>query len=456
MTLLRPWRVAVLITILWGASKEAPAASPSGGLERFYIGSYSKKIYVSSLDLGTKKFGATTAVGTDTNDVADFEPSFLAMTPNRKFLYSVDENNGTVVAYSVNPANGSLTFLNVLSTQGQTPAFIVVDRSGSNVLVANYNGNNLNNGGSVTVYPIEADGSLGAATAHVQDPGVSNAHCVAIDGNNHFAFVVDLGLSQVRCFVFDPAAGTLTTNTTLITHISGGSGPRHLTFDPQFKRAYLICQNSSVIVGFNFDSTNGILTPFQTNSTLPKGGFANNQAAEIAIHPSGKFLYGSNRGYNSVVVYAINPTNGILTEVQQQLTDAFPRNFAIDPTGNYCIVGAQNSGTVKLYSINQQTGKLTYASQLITAVSAPVCILPFILEPPQPVLTLAANSSNGLELNVGNSLSLFTYQLYETPALPASGLIWNLVATGSPGQTNFTLPNSLTQEFFQAGVATNY
>jgi 6-phosphogluconolactonase len=455
LTASRLWQTVALILVLAGADGEALAASPSGGLERFYIGTYSLKIYVSSLDLGARKFGAATAVGSDPQDSA-FEPSFLAITPDRKYLYSEDENNGTVLAYSVNPTNGSLTLLNVMSSQGQTPAFITLDRSGSNVLVANYNANNLDNGGSVTVFPIQTNGSLGTATAHIADPGISHAHCVAIDGNNHFAFVVDLGLDEVRCFVFDPAAGTLTTNAAFITPIATGSGPRHMTFDPQFKWAYLICQNSSTVIAFNYDSTDGILTPFQTNSTLPKAGFAGNQAAEIVVHPSGQFLYGSNRGYNSVVVYTINPTNGFLNEVQQQATDAYPRNFTIDPTGGYCIVAAQDGNTIKLYSINQQTGKLTYTNQVITTVTMPVCILPYILEPPQPVLSLLPTAADGLALNVSNSLSLFTYQLYESPALPSSGSSWNLAAIGSPGQTNFAWTNTLSQEFFMVRVLTNY
>jgi len=456
IALFRPLRQIALMAVVLGGEIHALAASPCGGLERFYIGTYSDEIYVSSLDLGTRKFGTVTGVGNDTNDISAFAPSFVALTPNRRFLYSVDENNGTVLAYSVNPASGSLKFVNLMSTQGQTPAFIVVDRSGSNVVVANYNGGNVNNGGSVTVFPIQTDGSMGPATAHVQDPGISHAHCVTIDGNNHFVFVADLGLDQVRCFVFDPAVGTLTTNTTLITPVPKGSGPRHMTFDPQYQRAYLICQNSSTVIGFNYDSVNGILTPFQTNSTLPAGGFSGNQTAEIAMHPSGRFLYGSNRGYNSIVVYTINSTNGIFTQVQQQPSDAFPRNFAIDPTGGYCIVAAQNGNTIRLYSINQQTGKLTYTNQVITAVSAPVCILPFVLEPPQPVLTILPNSTNGLGLSIGNSLSLFTYQLYESPAIPLPGMTWNLVATGSPGLTNFIWTNTLAQEFFKVGVLTNY
>ena len=142
--------------------------------------------------------------------------------------------------------------------------------------------------------------------------------------------------------------------------------------------------------------------------------------------------------------------------VQQQPTDAVPRNFAIDPTGGYCIVAAQNANTIRLYSINQQTGKLTYTNQVIASVSSPVCILPFILEPPQPVLTVMPNPIHGLTFGIGNSLSLFSYQLYESPTVPSTGMTWNLVAIGSPGQTNFLWTNSLAQEFFRVGVLTNY
>src|SRR5260221_14718176 len=132
-----------------------------------------------------------------------------------------------------------------------------------------------------------------------------------------------------------------------------------MTFDPKYQRAYLICQNSSTFIGFNYDSTNGILTPFQTNSTLPPSGFSGNLTAEIAVHPSGRFLYGSNRGYNSIVVYTIDPTNGTLTQVQQQPTDAFPRNFAIDPTGGYFIVAAPKGNTNLLYFIKQPNRNIT-------------------------------------------------------------------------------------------------
>src|SRR6266478_1590965 len=263
-----------LAIVLCRAAILAPAAAPAPGLERFYIGTYAGAIYQSTLNLGTAAFGATN-VAAVTGD-----PSFVAMTPNRRFLYAVNEGAALAVAFSVNSTNGVLTLLNQQSSNGSGPAHVVVDSSGRNVLVANYGG------GSVTVFPIQANGRLGAATAHVQHPGANpHAHCITLDANNHFAFICDLGLDQIRSYIFDSTAGTLTTNRTLVTSAPAGSGPRHLTFDPQFKRAYLICETSSTIIGFNYDPTNGVLTPFQTVSTLLPGGFAGtNTTAEIEVH----------------------------------------------------------------------------------------------------------------------------------------------------------------------------
>jgi len=241
----------------------------------------------------------------------------------------------------------------------------------------------------------------------------------------------------------------------LITSVPAGSGPRHMTFEPQYKRAYLICETSSTILGFNYDPTNGVLTSFQTVSTLLPGGFTGaNTTAEIAVHPSGKFVYGSNRGKNSIAVFTVNPADGMLTPVQQQSTGSTPRNFAIDPTGGFCIVAGQASGDIRLYSINSQSGQLTDTGKKLS-VSSPVCILPFILQPPQPVITLRPTAANTFELSISNSLDLLTYQLYQTPTL-SSGSVWNLLSTGIRGQTNFVLTNSLPQEFLRVGVFTNY
>src|SRR6266478_5093356 len=201
------FRQFVALAIVLGALRwPALAATPAPGLERFYIGTYAGAIYQSTLNLGTGALGAisTAAVTGD--------PSFIAMSPTRQFLYAVNENAAMVVAFSVNPADGVLTFLNQKSSDGSGPAHIVVDSLGKNVLVANYGG------GSVTVFPIQANGQLGNATAHIQHPGVSpHAHCTTLDASNRFAFVCDLGLDQIRGYIFDPKAGTLTTNNSLIT-----------------------------------------------------------------------------------------------------------------------------------------------------------------------------------------------------------------------------------------------
>lgn len=424
----------------------SPAATPAPGVERFYIGTYTSSgslgIYQSSLNLGTGAFGATNLAATSSN------PSFVALTPNRKFLYAVNESANTVSAFAVNPTTGSLTFLNSQPSNGGSPAHVVVDATGKQVIVANYGG------GSITMFPIQANGQLGAATAHFQHPAGSLAHGTTLDASNHFAFVCDKGLNQVRSYVLDAAAGTLTTNTTLITYLIAGSGPRHLTFDPQYRRAYVICELNSTIVGFRYNPTNGTLSPFQTNSTLPAGFGGANTTAEIAVHPSGKFLYGSNRGHNSIVVFTVNAASGNLSLVQHQPTGMTPRSFAVDPTGAFCLVANQDSNKVLLYSIHPQTGMLTDTGQSLT-VSKPVCVLPFIVQPPQPVLVLEPLATDTLQLSVGNSLDLLTYQLYQSPAI-STAMTWNLLATGSRGQTNFGFSNTQAQAFFRVGVLTNY
>ena len=444
MTFFRAGQIVAAAIMISQMSTSSPAA-PAPGVERFYIGTYtgsgSAGIYHASLNLGTGAFGPTNlgaAIG---------NPSFVALTPSRKFLYAVDENGSLVNAFSVNPTNGSLTFLNSQPSNGGSPAHVVVDNSGRQVIVANYGG------GSITMFPIQASGSLGTASAHFQHPAGALAHETVIDSSNHFAFVCDKGLSQVRCYLFDANAGTLVTNTALITQMTAGCGTRHMAFDPQNKRAYVICELNNTIVGFNFNPTNGVLTPFSTNSTLPAGFGGANTTAEIAVHPSGKFVYGSNRGHNSIVVFTANPADGKLTLAQHQATGTTPRSFAIDPTGAFCIVANQDSNNILLYSINPQTGLLTPNGQSL-AVSKPVCVLPYLIQPPQPVL-VPQSAANAVQVNVSNSLDLLTYQIYQSPAL-SNAMNWSLLTTGSRGQTNFSLNNTLAQSFFRAGVLTNY
>ncbi|MES1181029.1 MAG: beta-propeller fold lactonase family protein, partial [Verrucomicrobiota bacterium] len=228
LQLFQPRQMAVLLLAFCAMQICAAAAALAPGLERFYIGTYTTSgsvgIYQSTLNLGTGTFGATNLAATTT------APSFIALTPDRKFLYAVNETANTVSAFAVNATNGSLTFLNSLSSNGGGPAHVVVDRTGRQVIVANYNG------GSITMFPIQAGGQLGAANAHFQYPANSHAHSATIDASNHFVFVCDKGLNQIRAYVLDAALGTLTTNTTPLITMTSGSGPRHMAFDPQFQR----------------------------------------------------------------------------------------------------------------------------------------------------------------------------------------------------------------------------
>jgi 6-phosphogluconolactonase len=442
---LRIWVLVALLILTSAAFSWASA--PAAGLERLYVGTYtsasSRGIYQSSLDL------ANGAVGTTNLAAATTDPSFIALHPTGNFLYAVNEGGGAVVAFSVNQATGGLTKLNQQPSNGGAPCHVVVDSAGSNVLVANYTG------GSVTVFPIQANGSLGTTTSHIQHAGSGpHAHCISLDASNQFALVCDLGLDRVFSYRFNSALGILTANTVPWTTVQGGAGPRHLAFDPAFRRAYVICELNSTIIGFNYDATNGTLSPFQTNSSLPSGWSGQNSAAEIAVHPSGRFLYGSNRGYNSVAVFAIDSLTGGLTPVQQQSVGQTPRHFAIDPSGGYCLVVCQDANRIEVYTIDPGNGRLTPTAQTLK-VSLPVCVLPLLTQPPQPVLQFQCVPANTLELDVGNGLASLTYRIYRTASL-GPAVNWILAATGQRGQTNFTLTNASSAAFFRASVLTNY
>jgi 6-phosphogluconolactonase len=437
----------VRAALILSSSAFARGGTPAAGLERLYIGTYtsssSRGIYQSSLDL------ANGAVDTTNLAAATTDPSYVALHPTGNFLFAVNESGGAVVAFSVNRATGGLAKLNQQPSNGGAPCHVVVDSAGSNVLVANYSG------GSITVFPIQANGFLGAATSHIQHPGVSpHAHCISLDASNQFALVCDLGLDRVFSYHFNSALGILTTNSVPWTTVAAGAGPRHLTFDPAYRRAYVICELNSTIIGFKYDATNGTLSPFQTNSSLPGGWSGQNAAAEIAVHPSGRFLYGSNRGYNSVAVFAIDSLTGGLTPVQQQSVGQTPRHFAIDPSGAYCLVACQDANRIEVYTIDPGSGRLTATAQTLR-VSLPVCVLPLLTQPPQPVLQFQRAPANTLQLDVGNGLASLSYRIDRAASL-GSAVNWTLAATGQRGQTNFAFTNTSSAEFFRASVLTNY
>ncbi len=372
-----------VVSVLSVSSIVSLAADTPTGKQRVYFGTYtgklSKGIYRSELDLATGKLSPAVLAGEAKN------PSFLAIAPNEKFLYAVGELNdvngkkgGAVSAFAIDAASGDLKLLNQESSVGGGPCHIVVDRTGKNALVANYGG------GSAAVLPIKADGSVGEASSFVQHPKPAankgrqeapHAHSVNVDASNKFAFVADLGLDQVLVYRLNSDKGTITPNDPPAANVDAGSGPRHFAFHPNGKFAYVINEILLTVTAFGYDAEKGVLKPQQTISTLPEGVTDRKgmSTAEVVVHPSGKFLYGSNRGHHSIAIFAIDQATGKLTAVGHQGQGIkTPRNFNIDPTGNVLLVCNQDGDSVTVFRVNQSTGQLEPTGSTIE-VGIPVC-----------------------------------------------------------------------------------
>jgi 6-phosphogluconolactonase len=327
-----------------------------------FIGTYSKGIYAlrdkPELAVETKS------------------PSFLVVHPNQRFVYAANEPENALSAFSID-ASGQLKFLNSVPSRGDGPCHVALDKTGKWLFTANYDG------GSVAAFPVHEDGSLGKAAAFVQHSGSSinkdrqagpHAHSVNISPDNKFLLVTDLGLDQVLVYRFDAAKGTLTPNSPPFARVAPGSGPRHLVFAQDARFAYVINEMASTVTAFAYDSAHGALREIQTLSALPADYKGSSDAAEIAIHPNGKFLYASNRGHDSIARFAIDSTTGKLTAQGQVSTQGkTPRNFAIDPTGAILYAANEASGNVVLFRIDQQTGGLTPAGKVFE-VPKPVCV----------------------------------------------------------------------------------
>jgi 6-phosphogluconolactonase len=347
-----------------------------------YIGTYtggeSKGIYAYKFDA---TLGMLTAIGL----VAETSnPSFLAVSPSQKFLYAANEVDkadghpgGAVTAFAVDPKTGKLTLLNRVSTGGSGPCHVSVDATGKCVMAANYGS------GSVAAFQVQPDGSLSQSSAFAKHSGSSvdkerqggpHAHFIAPSPDNRYALVADLGLDQVLMYRLDPRKGTLEGNGPSFVKVKPGSGPRHLAFHPNGRYAYVINEMTSTITALTYDPSRAAMQEFQTVSTLPSGFNGVNSTAEIAVHPSGKFLYGSNRGHDSIAVFAIDPVKGTLTLVEHESTQGkTPRNFAIDPTGHWLFAANQDSNNIVLFRIDPNTGKLTPSGEK-TSVASPVCV----------------------------------------------------------------------------------
>jgi 6-phosphogluconolactonase len=342
-----------------------------------YTGAKSKGIYVSRFDPATGKLGAPELA------VATASPSFLALHPSRRFLYAAGESSrlegkrvGVVSAFSLDLISGRLTLLNQQSSGGEGPCHLAVDPSGKCLLVANY-GN-----GVVAALPIQPDGTLAEPGTVIQHQGSSvnrsrqagpHAHFITTDPADRIALACDLGLDKVLVYRLDPAKATLVANDPPFASLKPGSGPRHLAFDPTGQFVFLINEMGATLTAFAYDAKRGALTELQTVSTLPETFAGGRSGAEVQVHPSGKFVYASNRGHDSIAVFGFNAERGQLTFLQHQETQGkTPRHFALDPTGQWLLAENQDSDSVVEFRVEASTGRLSPTGQTIS-VGSPVC-----------------------------------------------------------------------------------
>jgi len=354
-----------------------------------YVGTYtgpkSQGIYVFRLEAETSAVSQNITLAPVGLAAASPNPSFLALDAKRRLLFAVNEvgefggrPTGAVSAFAIDARKGTLALINQQPSMGAGPCHLALDRGGRHLLVANYGS------GSVSVLPVAADGRLGAASDVVQHTGSSvnperqkgpHAHCVAIDRANRFVFVCDLGLDKVLAYRFDGQRGTLTPHDPPFAQVKPGAGPRHLVFRPDGGFAYVVNELTSTVTAFRYDAGAGALHEVQTISSLPAHFDGANSGAEIDVHPSGKWLYVSNRGHNSVVLFDIDATSGTLTYVEEQGTGGFtPRHFGIDPSAAYLAVGNQNSNTILVARIDGARGRLK-PSGILAYAPSPVCMV---------------------------------------------------------------------------------
>ena len=354
------------------------AADPSAAdTVSVYVGSYAKAtepgIHHFTLDLTS---GALTPAG-GTSGVAN--PSFVNISPDKRFLFAIGEaggkKGGPVVSFSIDE-KGALKQLSESNSGGSGPCYITADRTGKVVLVANYGG------GSVASIPVSADGKLAEPATFVQHTGSSvnksrqsepHAHSINVSPDNRFAFAADLGLDKILIYKLDAEKGTLTANDPAFVEIPPGSGPRHFAFHPSGKYAYVCGEMTSTVHAMTYDAAKGELQVIQSLSTLPEP-VKGNSTAECQVHPSGKFVYVSNRGHNSIAVFQVDEATGKLTAAGHVPTGGkTPRNFCVDPTGKFLIAANQDSDNVVVFKIDASSGMPHPAGHEVK-VPKPVCV----------------------------------------------------------------------------------
>lgn len=346
-----------------------------------YVGTYtatgkSDGIYLYGMDPAT---GALNRI----NSFKSVNPSFLITDRKRMRLYAVNEvgeyagkPGGGVSAFEIDRSTLNLRLLNEQATNGADPCYLTMDRRAKTLLVANYTG------GSLTALPLRSDGTLGMATEVKQHEGSSikeqqkgpHAHCIILDPAERYALAADLGIDKVMIYRFDPMTAKLTPGKQPSAELQQGAGPRHLTLHPNGKYLYVINELDSTMTAFQYNGTNGTLTHIETVSTLPSDFSGVSYCADVHVSPSGKFLYGSNRGHNSIVVFEIDQRSGKLKALEHVSTEGnWPRNFVIDPSGQFLLVANQRSDNVVTFAIDPRTGRLKPTGN-VAEIPVPVCL----------------------------------------------------------------------------------
>jgi len=348
-----------------------------------YVGTYtgapanSKGIY----GLGMDDNGKFVTLGLQA-EVAS--PSFLAIDPKHRFLYAVTERmakgdpTGYLSSYAIDPATGALRFLNRVPANGTTSAHLIVDQTGHWLMVANYGS------GSVASFALKPDGSIGEMADFHQHSGSSvnlkrqkgpHPHEVVMSPDNRFLIVPDLGVDKIFSYRLDTNSGKLTPNDPAFTTVPPGFGPRHLVFGKDGKFAYVLGEMGSKVIALSYDGALGKLTPIQTIATIPAGFKGENNSGELALDASGRFLYASNRGHDSVSLFAIDPRTGLLKLIQVEPSGGqIPRNIAIDPSGRHLLAANQDSDRIVVFNRDEQSGRLTPNGEVL-GVPSPVCIV---------------------------------------------------------------------------------
>ena len=381
----RQMNTSWMATIMTSLSCLGFTATAQAESVRVYIGTYtrgsaSEGIYLSLLDTESGALSAPKLVAKADN------PSFLTLTPDGSRLYAAEETQefdgkkgGSIHAFSVDELSGNLTSLGQAPTLGGAPCHMITDSTGQRVLFANYSG------GSAGVYATGADGELTNLVGWKQHEGSSvnlrrqeapHAHSINLDPTGQFAYVADLGIDEVKIYKLNAQTGSLDSAEVPSVKLEGGSGPRHFDIHPSGGFAYVINEMTSTIAAFKRNASNGSLgeTAIQYISTLPAGFDGNNSTAHVEIHPSGKYLYGSNRGHDSIAVYAIDQESGLLSLVEiAPCGGKTPRNFGIDPTGKFLLAAGQSSDNISVFKIDSDSGKLTDTGHSIE-VPRPVCV----------------------------------------------------------------------------------